>query len=206
MSLDNSNSKTAPRLILASASPRRAQLLRDHGFSFDMVVPPFEEPVALPGVDDPVELARRLSVLKAESARGVVQRGVILAGDTIAALGHRVFGKAENRDDARRILTAITAATHRVITAVTLLDAESGRSRTEHAVTEVTMRALSEQEMQEYLDSGAWIGKAGAYGIQDHGDRFVTRLDGSFSNVVGLPVEIVVEMLAEWGIRPAEHP
>lgn len=192
----------APRLILASGSPRRADLLRGRGYDFDIVVPPFEEPTSLPGVDSPIELARQLSVLKVHAARPLVSHGVILAGDTVAALENRVFGKPADRADARRILTSIAGTTHVVITAITLLDVETGRCVTEHVVTAVTMRALTDAELEDYLNTGAWEGKAGAYGIQDEGDRFVTRVEGSFSNVVGLPIERVEEMLGARGIRP----
>lgn len=196
---------TGSELILASASPRRAQLLRDCGFVFRVVTPPFDEPDHLPGVTDPAALAEQLSRLKAEHARPLVSAGVILAGDTVAALQGEVFGKPRDRDDARRIISSLAGTTHQVITGITLLDAASGRSATAHAVTDVTMRLLSDSELDEYLDSGDWAGKAGAYGIQDHGDRFVTSIDGSFSNVVGLPLELATALLADWGIRPGHQ-
>lgn len=204
--------KEPARLILASASPRRAALMRERGYEFEVLVPPLDEPTAnwqsakMPTRNAaPKRFAEALSYFKARSVASEVQRGLILAGDTVVALGGQLFGKPVDRDDARAILSAITGTTHEVITGVTLLDAASadwhsasGRRMIRHDLTAVTMRAMSEREMEEYLDSGAWEGKAGAYGIQDRGDAFVTRIEGSFTNVVGLPMELLAEMLAEW--------
>lgn len=189
-----------PRLILASGSPRRAALLREHGYDFDIVVPG-DEPAQLFEHLPPIELAEALSLHKAQDVARRVRNGWILSGDTIAALGDRVIGKPADRDDARAIITALSGTTHRVITGVTLLDAATGRAETAHDVTAVTMRPLSPDEIEQYLDTGDWQGKAGAYGIQDRGDEFVTRVDGSFTNVVGFPMELIRGMLEAHGVR-----
>ena len=184
-----------PRLILASASPRRAELLREHGYEFEIIRSPLPEPVQfLPGLS-PLERAEASSEFKARSVAKLVAVGWVLAADTIASLGGRIFGKPADRDDARRILQALWGTTHQVITGVTLLDASNGATLIRHDSTDVTMRRLSEREIEDYLDSGAWEGKAGAYGIQDQGDAFVERIDGSFTNVVGLPMELLAKML-----------
>ena len=128
----------------------------------------------------------------------LVGTGCVLAADTIAALGNRVFGKPADRDDARRILQSLSGTTHQVITGVTLLDAASGAWLIRHDSTDVTMRRLAEREVEDYLDGGEWMGKAGAYGIQDKGDAFVERIEGSFTNVVGLPMELLARMLEEF--------
>ena len=194
------------RFYLASASPRRAELLRTHGYTFEVRIPRFDEPRA----DDlrlpPPQLAEALSYFKARSVAEQLSQGVVLAADTVVALGDRIFGKPVDRDDARRILEALVGTTHQVITGVTLLDAASGRRSLAHDATLVTMRPMSAPELDDYLATGAWQGKAGAYGIQDHGDAFVTAVTGSFSNVVGLPMELVCPMLAEWGITPQPRP
>jgi septum formation protein len=229
-----------PRLILASASPRRAELLREHGYAFDVIVPPTPEPTDLPAEMPPAKQAEYLSHFKAAAVADLLSRGpaatrpapteiatfakgvqrgvsseqanslrgpesrftvtsaIILAADTIAALGNRVFGKPADRADARRILSSITGTAHQVITGVTLMDPAVRRCVTHHDVTAVHMRPLSDDELEAYLDSNAWRGKAGAYGIQDKGDEFVTRIEGSFSNVVGLPMELLSQMLLEW--------
>lgn len=183
------------RLILASASPRRASLLTEHGYQFEVIVPPVEEPTNLSPDLSPADLAQALSYFKARSVAETHTDSLILAADTIAAKDGQVFGKPTDVDDARRILGEITGTTHDVITGVTLLDYANGERQIDHVVTSVTMRSLTDRELQDYLDSNAWEGKAGAYGIQDHGDRFVTELAGSFTNVVGLPMELVNQWL-----------
>lgn len=212
----------APRLILASASPRRAELLREYGYDFDVVPASVEEPSPPEDLANPVEWAESVSLLKAESVAALVQafpkiplplgekervEGVlgysqndcwILSGDTVAAIGDRIFGKPADRADADRILRSLAGTTHRVITGVTLLDAETGKRLTCHDITLVTMRPLSDREIADHLDSNAWQGKAGAYGIQDRGDAFVERIDGSFTNVVGFPMELIRGMLDQW--------
>ena len=186
------------RLILGSASPRRAQLLREFGIEFDIKPAPDEEPPVPPQHENPAKWAEQISLMKAKSVARHIQSGLILAGDTIATLGSRVIGKPVDRQDARKILGSLAGTTHHVITALALLDGASDRSMVRHDITRVHMRPLSDLEIDEYLDSGEWEGKAGAYGIQDRGDKFVERIEGSFTNVVGLPVELLKRMLTEW--------
>lgn len=201
------------RLILASASPRRAELLRQHGYAFEVVLSPEAEPTEFPPHTSPVQRAEFLSRFKAAKVADLVRsrrrenappdsqaqpNALVLGADTIAALGNEVFGKPADRADARRILSSIAGTVHHVITGVTLIDVATRASVTFHDITAVHMRALRDDELEAYLDSNAWEGKAGAYGIQDYGDRFVTRIEGSFSNVVGLPMERVSQSLASW--------
>jgi septum formation protein len=188
-------SRLIPKLVLASASPRRAQLLGDAGFDFDVIVSPHDEPNDLPPHLTPVEQAELLSRFKAESVAKIAPGRCILAADTIAALDNRVFGKPIDRADAEQILRTLCGTTHLVITGVTLHDGRKGSLKTIHDVTQVTMRQISDSRLDDYLDSGSWKGKAGAYGIQDHDDPFVEHIEGSFSNVMGLPMEKVGELL-----------
>ncbi len=195
---------TATRLTLASASPRRLELLRARGYAFVAIEPPLPEPKHLDPALSPAARAEAISYFKASSVARDSDTGFILAGDTITALGNHVFGKPTDREDARRILLALIGTTHQVITGIALLDAATGRRRLEHAVTAVTMRSMTDLELQTYLDSQAWVGKAGAYGIQDQHDPFVESIAGSYSNVVGFPMELVATMLADWGVFPQE--
>lgn len=208
MSTMNAARDTA-RLILASASPRRAELLREHGYDFKIIASPLAEPSDLPPHMSPAAQAEYLSHFKAAAVADLLAsmpttdatrnetnaNAVILGADTIAAVGGRIFGKPTDRDDARRILGALTGVPHEVITGVTLMQADTRRFCTRHDQTLVYMRRLTSEEMDAYLETGAWDGKAGAYGIQDHGDAFVERIEGSFSNVVGLPMELLSRML-----------
>ena len=172
--------------------------MQEYGYTFDIVPPPLEEPDHLAAGATPMQQAEALSYFKARSVATLVNAGIVLAGDTVVALGDRVFGKPVDRDDAKRILSSLSRTTHHVITAVTLLDASTGKRLIRHDTTAVTMKALSDAELEAY----AWAGKAGAYGIQDRGDAFVTSTEGSFTNVVGFPMELVSEMLAEWDVTP----
>ncbi|MCP4593773.1 MAG: septum formation protein Maf [bacterium] len=198
--MSNAVSEATRELILASASPRRAELLREAGYAFRIITPPFPEPHApQPGVS-PAEEAEALSYFKARAVAGLVHGSLIIAADTIVALAGQVFGKPADQTDARRILTALMDTTHEVITGVTLLQAGEEHRLIDHAITRVSMRRLTTRELDDYLATGAWAGKAGAYGIQDQDDPFVESIEGSFTNVVGLPLELLEEMLAH---RPA---
>jgi len=199
---DKPGIEAGPSLVLASASPRRAALLREYGYAFDVVPPPLDEPQSLkPGLS-PAQLAEALSYFKARSVAELRPASWVLGGDTVVALDRRIFGKPVDRDDAREILLAVSGTTHHVITGVALIEPGGGRRTVGHDETAVTMRRLADEELEAYLDTGAWKGKAGAYGIQDHGDAFVTNLVGSFTNVVGFPMELVTRMLRERGIAP----
>jgi septum formation protein len=194
------------RFILASDSPRRRQLLREAGYDFRVVSPPWPEPRAEDMNRTPDQFAQASSYYKACSVASLVRSSVILAADTVVARGGRIFGKPADRDQAREILLSLAGTTHEVITGVTVLEPRSGRRIITMDRTGVTMRRMSDQELDEYLSSGEWRGKAGAYGIQDIGDRFIERINGSFSNVVGLPMELVTDLLERFDIRPAALP
>ena len=185
------------RLILASASLRRFELLCRAGYQFKLVYPPLEEPDRHPRVD-PASYAESLAFFKARSIADQHSTATILAADTITVLGDEIFGKPADRADADRILRALSGTVHSVITGVTLLHPRSERRLINHAVSRIRVRTLSAAMIDTYLNTGQWQGKAGAYGIQDEGDPFAERVDGSFSNVVGLPMELLASMFKEW--------
>jgi septum formation protein len=199
MMIETQDNRTGQRtLVLASASSRRHDLLKAAGYRFE-VHPSF--------LAEPDHKSHRISAEQyAESnsyfkARQVAERfpdALILAADTIVAYDNEVFGKPADVDDARKILFTLSGTTHRVITGITLLDPAESRRLICHDTTAVTMRPMSEQALADYLATGAWHGKAGAYGIQNHGDAYIERIDGSFSNVVGLPMELLADMLREF--------
>lgn len=190
-------------LILASNSPRRASLLREAGIPFEVVIPTLEEPQCATWRFSPEEFAESASYFKARSVADTHDDRLILAADTVVALNGAIFGKPADRDDARRILRALSGTTQDVITGVTLLQPRRNRRFISHDVTRVTMRRMSDAELEAYLDSGDWEGKAGAYGIQNSGDAFIEKTEGSFSNVVGLPLELVTSMLERFGLHYA---
>lgn len=191
-----------PPLILASASPRRAELMREAGYTARIHPPPFGEPAIRGSRLSPAAWAEALSYYKARSVLDHVGEAVVLGGDTVVALGGDIFGKPRDRDDARRILRALRGTTHEVITGITLVAPAPHPRLIRHDRTRVSMRLISDREVEDYLDGGTWEGKAGAYGIQDEGDAFVTAIEGSFSNVVGFPMELVTRVLREFGVTP----
>ncbi|GMU23591.1 MAG: Maf-like protein [Phycisphaerae bacterium] len=189
-------------IILASRSPRRALLLSEAGIEFEVVVPECEEPLPEDWLGSPCAYAESTSYLKARAVADAHFDRVILAADTVVAIRNRLFGKAADAEDARRILGELLGTTQSVITGVTIYAPATGKRLIRHAETFVTMRRMSEEELDAYIASGGWQGKAGAYGIQDAGDRFIEQTRGSFSNVVGLPMELTLGMLKDFGVEP----
>lgn len=185
-------------LVLASSSPRRAELLREAGYEFRVAHPPFDEPDERHPHIDPILHAESLAYYKARSIAEADSAETILAADTITVIDNDIYGKPEDRDDARRILNRLSGTSHRVITGVALMHPHRPERMMGHAISIIHMRALADDVLESYLDTGQWEGKAGAYGIQDHGDAFVERYDGSFSNIVGLPMELVTSMFSRW--------
>lgn len=185
-------------LVLASSSPRRRELLAAHGYDFDVVAPPFEELDQRPHVPAHAH-AESLAFFKASSVAESHPGKTVLGADTIAWIDGRIIGKPVDRDDARRILKTLSGTTHDVITGVALIHAERERRLIEFEVSVIKVRKLTPDTIESYLDTGLWEGKAGAYGIQDKGDPFVEKIEGSLTNVVGLPMELIERMFKTWG-------
>jgi septum formation protein len=181
-------------LVLASSSPRRRDLLAEAGVAFRVVEPTLAEP-APSGLSSPVAVAEALAYFKARSVQQRCPHEVVLGADTVVARGGQVYGKPANADDARRMLRELSHERHAVITGVALLDGQSEGRWIASETTWVTMTPMGADQIEAYIATGEWEGKAGAYAIQETADRYVERLDGSFSNVVGLPVELVLRML-----------
>jgi septum formation protein len=199
-SSEQPRSESSGRLILASASPRRQELLRGAGYEFVVYPAEINEQVFPPNLP-PIELAQHLSIVKARAVAARFPADLVLAADTIVVFGDKPLGKPADADDARRMLTLLSGTTHIVITGVTLACRQSDLEQTRTAMSAVRMRWLSTREIEAYVASNQWQGKAGGYGIQDQ-DPFVTRIAGSHSNIVGLPMEVTAEMLAGVGIVP----
>lgn len=186
------------RLVLASASPRRETLLRALRPDFDIRPADLDEDALLaahPG-SPPERLAELLARAKA-AATVATPDELVLGADTLVALGGDILGKPADADDARRILRALSGSRHRVITGVCLRRFRDGREWTGHCVTGVDMLPMSGADIDAYIASGEPFGKAGAYAIQETGDRFVRALDGPYDNVVGLPIDLVRSLLRE---------
>jgi nucleoside triphosphate pyrophosphatase len=181
------------RLILASASPRRAELLTSAGFAFD-VMPADVDEVPLSG-EPPRDYALRVA---RDKVRAVCDKcrdpaSVVLGADTVVVAGGEILGKPDDSGDARRMLRLLSGTVHDVLTAVAIRQASM--ERTEVVTTRVWFQSLDDAEISWYADSGEPEGKAGAYAIQGRAARFIERIDGSWSNVVGLPVATVYRLL-----------
>ena len=187
------------RLILASASPRRRELLRQAGFAFEVVAPEVDE--TYPGGEDPAAFAERLALAKAAQ---IAQRFtakddvVVLGADTVVVADGEVLGKPVSADDARAMLRKLSGIAHRVITGVALAAPGATRRAVGHEVTRVFFRPLTEEEITAYVATGEPLDKAGAYAAQGRAARFVTRVEGCYFNVVGLPVALVDRLLRDW--------
>jgi septum formation protein len=172
--------------------------MRQAGYAFDILPPQFDEPSHVPPDVMPAQHAEALSYFKAASVADRAASGLILGADTIVTYENRIFGKPADVHDARETLRTLRGTTHEVITGVTLLDPATGRRDIRHDVSRPTMLRISDDELDAYLASEAWVGKAGAYGAQDRADAYIERIEGSYTNVVGLPMELLARMLAEW--------
>ena len=186
------------KIILASASPRRSDLLAKMGYEFEVIPADIDETV-YPGAD-PAGEAVRLAVAKAEEVAGHGSPAVVIGADTLCALEGDILGKPRDREHAAEMLGRLSGTRHHTITGICVLDTASGRRVAEAVSTAVTMRPMTDEQIREYVDSGEADGKAGAYAIQETADRYVVEIEGSFDNVVGLPTERLAEILAEFGM------
>lgn len=186
------------RLILASGSVRRKELLEEAGYRFDVVVPHLDEPADKPAVSAE-SWAESIAYFK---ARQVVYDpdAVVIAADTIVVCNGEIIGKAKDVEEARRMLDLLSHNRHSVITGVAVI---CGEDRViDSASSQITMKPMSCAEIDAYVSSGAWEGKSGAYALRQGGDKFVSQIRGSYTNIIGLPMELVPKMLKRFGIEP----
>lgn len=192
------------KLILASASPRRAEILRDAGIAFDVLAVDVDE---APRAGESAEaMCRRLADAKARAA--VARLGaaegpaIVVAADTTVEIAGEILGKPASPDEARRMLSRLSGKTHRVLTALSLIRLPDAAARSDLESTAVHFSALSAREIEEYVATGEPLDKAGAYAIQGRAGRFVERVEGCYFNVVGLPVARLYRNLKELGWLP----
>ena len=185
-----------PPFILASASPRRAELLRQLKLDFKVV--PSD---ALEVFDDnlsPLELCQLNAHRKARAVAKKDPDALVMGADTLVFLDHQIFGKPKDAAEAKKMLLQLQGQTHQVVTGVCLIHLRKHRERIFAVSTDVVFRVLNAAQIDEYLATINPLDKAGAYAIQENGEMIVSEISGSFSNVVGLPIEKVQEELATW--------
>lgn len=191
-------------LVLASSSPRRAMLLREGGYVFETIKPTVSE--VLPEGIAPEIGVRQLAVRKAQAGltlwleSGGTAQDVVLGSDTMVVLDDQILGKPTSTEEAVQILQNLSGKTHVVLTGVSLVSG-SGKLVEDVVKTVVHFRRLEADEIASYVASGEPMDKAGAYGIQGEAGKFVNSIEGSLTNVVGLPMEYLTEQLKAWGIE-----
>lgn len=188
------------RLVLASSSPRRSEMLRRLGVEFETENADVPEPPAEPGADA-VELARERALAKARSVAAGRSSGAVIGADTVVELDGAVLGKPRDAADARRMLEALRGREHRVVTAVAMVDACTGESLDVHRASRVRMRAYTDGEIEEYIASGDPMDKAGGYAVQSASFAPAAEVRGCYLNVVGLPVCAALELAERFGVR-----
>lgn len=186
--------------ILASASPRRSDILRNLGMRFVVDPSGVAEPERVKG-ESPSSYAVRVARLKASNVAQRRRSGIVIAADTIVVAGDRILGKPADRGEASAMLARLAGRWHEVISGVSLVECGTLRSRSTHSRTRVHFRRLSAAEIVWYLDSGEYRDKAGAYGAQGLASLFIDRIDGCFFNVVGFPVAAFEQLCRKMGIE-----
>ncbi len=189
------------KIILASASPRRSELLRQIGLEFEVVPSKAEETITkrLPG-----EVVEELALQKAEAVAADVDEGIVIGADTIVWQNGKIMGKPKDRESARRMLREIQGSTHSVFTGVAVLvkdgakDGADRKSRVFSCETKVHVYPMTDEETEGYIDTGEPMDKAGAYGIQGAFAAWVESIEGDYNNVVGLPVAALYQVLKQY--------
>lgn len=186
------------KLILASSSPRRRELLRDAGYEFEVLPPNETAECGVCSGESPPEMVARLAYQKAQDVVLRIENGLVVGCDTVAECAGQILGKPVDEARAREMLELLSGREHRVYSGLCLWRVSAGKPFVEVDQTTLVMRKLSTREIDDYLGSGLWEGKAGAFGLQDR-LGWLTIVEGSESNVVGLPLERLADMLRRYG-------
>ena len=186
-------------IILASSSPRRRELLTKFGFDFRVVEPDPSAECGICSRETPPEMVARLAYQKAANVIDKIPEGLVIACDTVAECRGMILGKPSDRDHARQMLMRLRGQLHAVYSGLCLWDKVSSRRSVRVDVSRLFMQAISDNELEDYLETDLWVGKSGAFGFQD-GPSWIQLQEGSETNVVGLPMELLSKMLSEFGL------
>ena len=192
--------RALPKIILASASPRRAEILRTVNWPFETLPADIDE--TREAGEDAAAYVQRLARAKAEAAARRSPGATIVAADTVVVINEQILGKPNDQDDARRMLRQLSGQWHQVLTGVALIDNATSESKVACETTEVKFAVMSRDEIDWYVASGEPMDKAGAYAIQGLGARFIEGIRGDYFNIVGLPVRLLYEMIRESSGKP----
>lgn len=191
------------RIFLASQSKRRSTLLLQLGLRFETILPQIQETVISTGSDTKiVEIVQSNALRKAQSLLNSVSEGLIISGDTLVVTkGNRILGKPQTHDEAIQMLLSLVDTWHRIISAVAVIDVITRNSLVRHLWTRIRFRKVSDEAIRQYVSTKEPFGKAGGYAIQGKGGFLVDRVEGSYTSVIGLPLELVIELLDEFGVK-----
>ena len=184
--------------ILASQSPRRNTLLAEAGYRFQVIPSTIDESVFDDQRMEPEDYAKRLALAKAQDVAQRFPAQLVLGADTIVDCRGRIIGKPRDAAHAEQLTRRLFSQPHRVITGLALVCRVAHREVVEADCTTVYPKPMTEEQIAAHIQGGSWEGKAGAYAIQETGDQFVERLEGSLSNVIGLPLELLARLLRDW--------
>ena len=186
------------KILLASTSPRRIQLLRTLNLPFEVKTPRIIEPQIL---SDPRSSVIQNSLLKAQSVLDDVEEGYVVAADTIVVKDDLILGKPRDEEEARTMLGTLSGSTHVVITGVTVINSTTGETLSDVAESVVYMKKLGDEEISAYVESGEPMDKAGAYGIQACGSMIIERIEGCYFNVMGLPMSLIHDLFKKFEVN-----
>jgi septum formation protein len=184
-------------LILASASPRRKQLLADAGYKFEVVVSKIDESSFSTENISPVDYAKQLALAKADDVAQRCPDALVIGADTVVDFAAKIIGKPADEKHAERITRLLFSRPHKVITGLALVCKNQNIKIVEADTTVVYPKKLTDAQIAGHIKSGIWQDKAGAYAIQEDNDRFVDHIDGSLTNVMGLPMELLKNILSK---------
>ncbi|OGH99386.1 MAG: septum formation protein Maf [Candidatus Melainabacteria bacterium GWA2_34_9] len=188
------------KIILASASPRRKELLKSMGLEFEVIPSEIEE-----NIENESFSPKLIENLAAEKAADVAKRtnftAIVIGSDTVVVINNKILGKPKDKKDAFIMLKMLSGNTHQVISAIAVIDTETRKILKDSVVSDVTFKQLSDEEINAYIETGEPMDKAGAYAIQGFAGMFVKSINGCYSNIVGISVFKLAEMLKEFGVK-----
>ena len=184
------------KLVLASGSPRREELLKQLKLKFTIVASKIDE--SNYQAEEPVQLVRKLAAEKAKSVSALVEDALIIAADTVVVYNDQILGKPKNKADAKNMLKMLSSNNHQVITGVAVVNSQDGKCELADNTTEVKMVELNDREIDEYINTGEPMDKAGSYAIQGFGGLFVEEIKGSYYSVMGLPIHQLAKLLEKF--------
>ena len=192
-------------IVLASSSPRRRELLLRAGYTFQVVLPRVDESAFPATGTSPKRYAEELALAKAQSVAPRYPDSIVVGADTLVDLNGEIIGKPQDGKEAECITRKLFSAPHQVITGLALIRLRDHTAVVRSDSTTVTPREMTESQIARHVAGRSWEGKAGAYAIAERGDEFVERIDGSVTNVMGLPMELLAQLLDDLGETPLDH-